>query len=273
MIARRTILSTLVAVLLLLLSAHGLGAQMAAGADVALQSQNIWRGLTFTNRPVLQPDAFLAYTTGKTTLSAGTWGSIELGRYDGSSDLSQGGGRSALDLTELNWWLEGRYRLTLSDVTFGITGYQYPNPAGMTSADNSVALYARVEAVDPLNPRFALFYDVDAYNGLYGEVGIGHRFAVSGAIGINLNARVGLATGLDPSPGDLSRYDENGITHLDFSASTTIPAAGITWMPIVHLIVASDPRVRITGPGETKHNKILVGLRGSWFHVFRPAGR
>lgn len=256
---------------LLLTGSAPLAGQTVAGADASLMSRNVWRGLTYTNRPVLQPDLFLAIPRGRMTWTAGGWSNIELGRYDGSGDLSQGGGRASPDVTEIDWWLEGTRRFGSAALTGGLAGYDYPNPSGMTSSDNTLELYARGALAGPLNPRLSLFWDVDAYQGLYVEIGLSHRVPLSPRLGLDLAARVGAATGLDPTPGGRSRYAGNGLTHLDFSASTSVAAGGIVWTPVVHLVVASDPRVRITGPGEGHDLKAWFGLRAAWTHVFTGA--
>ena len=268
MIARRIMLVTGSIATLLLLPPVRLQGQTVLGADASVLSANVWRGLTFTNRPVLQPDFFAGYTHRRMTWTAGLWSNVELGQYDGSSELSQGGGRSSLDLTEIDWWVEGSRRVGSAALTGGLTGYHYPNPAGMPSSNNTLELYARAAAAGPLNPRLSLFWDVDAYQGVYAEVGLSHRVPLNRRLGLDLAARVGAATGLAPSAGDRSRYARNGLTHLDFSASTSLIAGGITWTPVVHLVVASDPRVRITSPGERHDVKVWFGLRAGWTHVF-----
>lgn len=244
-----------------------LPAQITLGTDATLSSASVWRGLTFTNRPVLQPDFYLGYVHGSMVWTAGAWANVELGRYDGPGALSQGGGLTFPDLTEVDWWLEGSRRLGRTALGVGVTGYQYPNPAGMTAVDNTVELYARAGMAGPLNPRAALFWDVITYRGLYLEVGVGHRLRAGRRINFDLGARAGVAVGLDPSPGDLSRYQENGITHLDLSAATSLAAGGIRWTPMVHLILAGDPLTRITGPGTRHDLKLWLGLRAAWVRV------
>jgi hypothetical protein len=66
-------------------------AQVTIGADAALNSAYNWRGLSLTNKPVIQPDLWLsAYG-----FTAGVWANIEPTKYDGATDISETGGRAA----------------------------------------------------------------------------------------------------------------------------------------------------------------------------------
>src|SRR3977135_3192694 len=75
-------------------------AQVTVGADLGAFSSYVWRGITYTNKFVLQPDAYLTFPTGPASFTAGGWFNIEPGKYDGPTDLSEGGGASSFDVAE-----------------------------------------------------------------------------------------------------------------------------------------------------------------------------
>ena len=57
-------------------------AQLRADADVAFNSHFVWRGVTSTNRLVVQPEVLLSAPVRGLTLLAGVWGNIEGGIFD-----------------------------------------------------------------------------------------------------------------------------------------------------------------------------------------------
>ena len=81
-------------------------AQSTVGADLSLFSGYVWRGISVTNRPVGQPNAYVAFPAGKTTVTAGGWANVDLGRYDDTDDFSQSGGVSSFNLAEFDPWAE-----------------------------------------------------------------------------------------------------------------------------------------------------------------------
>ena len=258
---------------LMALAPCGAQAQIAIGADAGLYSDYVWRGLTYTNRFVIQPDAYVATAFGGTAASAGVWANVEPGQYDGATDISEGGGLSGPDLTEWNWWVElsgsaGRHR-----IAGGVTGYQYPNQAGRTSGLNTIELYGRAQLALPLRPRVSLYWDVDHYRGLYAEGSLMQPVPVSPRVSLELGALAGFAEGLAAGNG-AARYASDGLTHLDFSLATTLQTAGLSIRPALHLQVSTDDATQITrrsdcgGPACPLYGadtKIWFGARVSWY--------
>ncbi len=66
-------------------------AQTTLGLDVGGFSSYVWRGLTYTNKPVIQPDLYVTIPVGKASVTAGGWANIDLGKGSGT-DLYEGGG-------------------------------------------------------------------------------------------------------------------------------------------------------------------------------------
>ena len=44
-------------------------AQVTVGADASLYSSYVWRGLSLTNKPVLQPDVYVTFPAGKASVT------------------------------------------------------------------------------------------------------------------------------------------------------------------------------------------------------------
>ncbi|MEJ7812934.1 MAG: hypothetical protein WKG32_21140 [Gemmatimonadaceae bacterium] len=62
-------------------------AQRAVTLDVLVQNAFVWRGVTATNRPVLQPDAYLTTAAARGEVTLGAWASFEPARYDGADEM------------------------------------------------------------------------------------------------------------------------------------------------------------------------------------------
>src|SRR5262249_36768855 len=108
-------------------------AQTTFGWDAAVFSSYVWRGLTYTNKPVLQPDVYLTFPLGSASFTAGGWANIDIGKYDNASnDLSESGGSSAFNLAEFDWWGEFGFSAGRATLTAGATGYLFPNDVGFT---------------------------------------------------------------------------------------------------------------------------------------------
>jgi len=83
--------------------------QATLGADLGLLSSYVWRGLSLANKPVAQPDLYVTIPAGKASVTLGGWANIDLGKYDGSSDISESGGTSAPNFAEFDPWAEAAF--------------------------------------------------------------------------------------------------------------------------------------------------------------------
>ncbi|HEX7335799.1 MAG TPA: hypothetical protein VF252_01225, partial [Gemmatimonadales bacterium] len=111
------------------------GGQVTVTGDAGAFNAYVWRGVTLTNQFVLQPDLYLTIPAGGGSVVLGGWGSIEAGQYnDPANDLSEGGGTSSFNATEVDLWAE--YSRALGSAltgTFGGVLYLFPNEAGLTN--------------------------------------------------------------------------------------------------------------------------------------------
>jgi uncharacterized protein (TIGR02001 family) len=249
-------------------------AQATVGADVALFSSYVWRGVSLTNRPVAQPNVYLTLPTGKATFTAGGWANVDVGAYDDpTSDISQSGGASSFNLAEFDPWAEVSVPVGKAIVTGGVVGYVYPNdpPAAATADVNTWELYGKVGLGVPLSPKLAVYYDVDKVNGAYLEGTIAHAVPI-GRMSLNLGALAGFSAGQAESTEDINNFAENGFTHLDLSAGMPIPAGVLSITPVFHFLVNGDAVTKITSPTDESDVKAWGGVTISWARALGKTG-
>ena len=244
-------------------------AQVTVGADLGIHSAYVWRGLTLSSKPVAQPDLWVAVPVGASgAITVGGWGNIELGKYDDADEISEGGGEGGPDLTEFDWWAEYAHSFGQAELTVGATGYVYPNDTGITSDANTLEFYARLGLAHILSPRISAFYDVDKIKGLYLEGTIGYDVPVSESFTVSLGALAGVSAGQginEDDPDESSNFAENGLTHLDLSASTAFAAGPFSISPAFHFQISNDEFTKFNKPSKPDESvKIWFGVTFSW---------
>jgi hypothetical protein len=245
-------------------------AQATIGADLGLFSSYVWRGITYTNKFVLQPDVYVTFPTGPASFTAGGWFNIEPGKYDDAAkDISESGGESSFDVAEFDWWGEFNYPYQKANFTLGATGYYFPNDAGFTSDANTLELYGKVGLSVPLNPKVAAWYDVDKVKGAYFEGSISHTIQPPNQkFSIVLGALAGLSAGQgvnNSKPDESFNFADNGFTHLDLSAAVPFTAGPLSINPVVHMVVTGDDATKFTSPTNLdKSVKFWAGGTISW---------
>jgi hypothetical protein len=244
-------------------------AQTTVGADLSLFSGYVWRGISVTNRPVGQPNAYVAFPAGGTTVTVGGWANVDLGRYDDADDFSQSGGASSFDIAEFDPWAEVSVPAGKATLTGGVVGYVFPNDVGATDALNTWEVYGKVGLAAPLSPKVAVYYDVDKVNGAYLEGSVAHAVPL-GSVSLALGAVAGLSAGQAESdqPDELNNFAENGFTHLDLSAGLPFSAGIFSITPVLHFLVNGDEITRFTSPGEESDVKLWGGVTISWSRAF-----
>ena len=240
-------------------------AQATVGADLGLFSGYVWRGISVTNRPVGQPNLYVAFPAGNASVTMGGWANVDLGRYDDTDEFSQSGGVSGLNLSEFDPWAEVSVPVGKATLTGGVVGYVFPNDFGATDDFNTWEVYGKVGLGVPLSPKLALYYDFDKVNGAYIEGTVGHTVPL-GSVSLNLGALAGLSAGQaeSDSPDELNNFFENGFTHLDLSAGVPFSAGIFSITPVVHFLVNGDEVTKFTSPGDESDVKLWGGLTISW---------
>jgi hypothetical protein len=240
-------------------------AQATVGADLSMFSGYVWRGISVTNRPVGQPNAYLAFPAGTANVTVGGWANVDLGQYDDSDDLSQSGGVSSFNLAEFDPWAEVSVPAGKAALTGGVVGYLFPNDFGATEALNTWEVYGKVGLAVPLSPKLAVYYDVGKVDGAYLEGSVAHSVPL-GSVSLALGALAGFSAGQAEAtdPDELDNFAENGFTHLDLSAGLPLPAGVVTVTPVLHFLVNGDQNTKFTSPGEESDVKLWGGLTISW---------
>jgi hypothetical protein len=253
-------------------------AQVSATADASLFSAYVWRGVTYTNRFVLQPDLSVTFPVKHVSLTGDLWANIEPARYNGFSDISESGGTSKFDVTEITWAGELGLPVTKqATLTLGATGYIFPNHSGLTEAENTVEVYGTAELDVPLKPTASLYYDVGVVRGAYLEGGISHEFAVAKKTSITLGGLAGFSAGQDADldasgepRAESFNFEKNGFTHADLWTTAAIAAGAMTISPTFHLIITGDDATKVSkiehdpATGLSRFNRTGAKL---WFGV------
>jgi hypothetical protein len=249
-------------------------AQVTVGTDVALFSSYVWRGVTYTNKFVVEPDVYLTFPAGKASITAGGWANIEPSAYDGAEDISENGTEGA-GLTEFDWWGELSFPVGPATLTGGVTGYIFPNDAGFTSDANTVEIYGKVAFAGPLSPKLAVWYDVDNIKGAYFEGSVAHSVPL-GAASLNFGLLAGVSagqgcelTGAKVYPDDCTatpsyNFAEDGLTHLDLSAAIPFSAGPLTIAPSVHALYLQTTNAKFTNAVNSNDFKGWLGVTISW---------
>ena len=259
-------------------------AQAEIGAQLDLFSAYVWRGLSLTNKPVLQPDVWVSFPAGNASITVGGWSTIDLGRYnDVDDDISESGAISSFNLAEFDPYAEVAFPVGKTTLTFGATGYIYPNDEDspdiendfglLTSESNTLELYGKAAFDVPFAPELSVYYDVDKIKGAYFEAAGSHDLPLSEKLALSLGALVGISAGqgISDDPDESSNFDDDGFTHLDFSAGLPLTAGVFSITPVLHLIVGVDDRVKITSPTNTSDVKLWGGVSFGWSRTLGDA--
>jgi Bacterial protein of unknown function (Gcw_chp) len=259
-------------------------AAQTVGADLALFSSYVWRGLSLTNKPVAQPDLYVTFPAGKASVTLGGWANIDLGKYDNpEKDFVESGGSSAFNFAEFDPWAEISYTVGKATLTGGATAYIYPNKAtaplpAFTSDFNTVEVYGKVAFDAPLSPKIAAWYDVDKVKGLYVEGSVSHSLPLGEKNSLTLGALAGFNAGQDANfdsngvpQSEFFNFSDNGFTHLDLSAGIPLTAGSVSINPAVHFLVNGDDFTKSTSPTKTHDVKVWGGVTLSWSKSYGAA--
>jgi hypothetical protein len=242
-------------------------AQAEIGADVGLFSSYVWRGLSLTNKPVMQPAVWASIPAGSASITLGLWSTIDLGKYDDpDDDISESGGTSSFNLAEYDPYAEVSFSVGKVTLTGGGTAYIYPNDAGFTEELNTVEIYGKAALDATLSPFVNIYYDVDKVNGAYFEGGVSHSFAASEKVSIDLGATAGFNAGQGIDADDPSfNFADDGFTHLDLSVGVPFSAGVFSISPVVHLIIPGDDATKVSSPSNLDADaKVWGGVSIGW---------
>ena len=145
---------------------------VSASADVSILSQYVWRGIAFSDSSiVIQPSVTVAYGG----FGINLWGNLDTdSAYIGDNDFNE------TDLTLSYDWSAG-------DMVSMGAGYIYYAVPGA----NTKELYFTVGLDTILAPSLTIYRDIDAAEGWYINLGIGHSISFTDDISLDLAASVG----------------------------------------------------------------------------------
>ena len=261
-----------------LLSPAVASGQVTLTSDAGGFNAYVWRGFTMTNQFVLQPDLYLTIPGGGGSAVLGAWGNIDAGRYDDpANDLSEGGGTAGFDATEIDVW--GEYSHPLGSKLTGTLGgllYLYPNEAGFTNEVNrTFEVYGKLQATGlPLVPKLAAWYDVDKVKGLYVETSVAQPVTAIRGFPLTFGALAAFSAGQAINrndPTEIANFADDGLTHVDLSATGSLAAGPITISPTIHFLVLHDDFTKLTKPGTTKDAKAWAGVMLTWSKALTEA--
>ena len=249
-------------------------AQAEVGAQLDLFSSYVWRGLSLTNKPVVQPDVWVSFPAGNASITLGSWANIDLGSYDDpDDDISESGGLSAFNLAEYNPYAEVSFGTGKTTLTGGLVGYIYPNDlddapnpeSALDSESNTWEAYGTVGFDVPLAPEFSVYYDFDKIKGFYFEGAASHSLPLGENHTLDLGALVGFNAGQGEDPEDESfNFADDGFTHLDLSAGVPLTAGVFSITPVVHFQISGDDFTKFTSPTDESDVKLWGGVSISW---------
>lgn len=240
---------------LVLASAPVPAAGQVAGVDLTLATQDVWRGLLRTSRPVVQADGYLSTPlVSGIRLTAGGWASWEA-FGSGPSSLTNCPSRSAC-VAEKRAWAEFDLTVAGAGVYAGWIGYfdrRFPTADGTNLGSRRATHELMASLWLPrayLAPRLSGYFDVDEVGGGYLEASVG--LPVLG----NINARPFFALFLTAEagysfeqtfsrqrPGATAYYDLGRLTHVDFGIGSNLPLTLGRWLSTsasLHARIAVD---------------------------------
>ena len=259
---------------------HDAAAQTEVGAQLDLFSAYVWRGVTYTNKPVAQPDLWISFPAGNASITAGGWANVDLGAYDDpEDDFSESGGLSAFNLAEFNPYAEVSFSSGKAAITGGVVGYIYPNDLdeapidGLDSESNTWEVYGTAGFDVPLAPELSIYYDIDKVSGAYVEGGVSHSLALGASHTLDLGGLVGISLGQGFNEDDESfNFDDNGVTHLDFSAGVPLTAGVFSITPVLHFQVSVDEATKFHSPSSDGSDvKLWGGVSIGWSNAAEAA--
>ncbi len=184
----------------------------SVAVDVPLLSSYVWRGQVLNKEAVVQPG--LTGSMGGFAVNA--WSSMNL--YDTDTDG---------EFTEMDWTVS--YGATAGPVEWGVGVVQYTFPNSTLEAEDgtvtaypgTIEVYASAGLPDVLlAPALTVYCDVDEIDGVYGVLAVGHTFAVSEKVGVDLSASLALADS-DYNMGYFG-YDQTALNDLVVGAALPV---------------------------------------------------
>ena len=245
-------------------------AQIVLDAEVSAASAMVWRGVTTTNRPVVNPTLALTVPTRIAAVTVGAWSNAEPLHYDRATMLDSYGGAAGPLFTMHEVWVDVEREVGAAALTLGASTYLYPRAADL-STYNTVELRAGVTLADPLATTLTYYHDVGPVGGGYAELSASRDVTIRRGRAVSLAASAGwsMGQGAGADPEAIAYFARDGHTHAEASAATAFEAGRVTVAPSLHVAVATDPWAREIAPSRERRVKAWLGTSLSWSRVLR----
>ena len=149
---------------------------LSISADVDVYSQYIWRGYAYSYESiVLQPSVTLGYDG----FGLNVWGNFDTDYSDIFNTGETGADYNETDITLSYDW-------SYDIVKIGV-GYIYYD----LDVEDTQEFYLSASIEAYLNPKITFYRDVDAAKGWYVNLGLGHSYAVTNAIVLDVSGSIG----------------------------------------------------------------------------------
>jgi hypothetical protein len=240
-------------------------AQRSVLAEVGFNSDFVWRGVTSTNRLVIQPDVSFSLPVRGSAFTLGVWANIEPKRYDGARDISSLNGLPGPLVTQSEIYANFTRTIGRVDALLGTEAYFYPHVADLNEF-NTVELLATVTVDAFVSPTVNVSYDVGRIRGAYIETGLTRALTSEQRGELTLGVLAGFSAGqaADPRDRDMAYFEREGLTHVDGSLSATFARGRVAISPELHVIYAHDVLATVTEPDVTRRSKLWFGTTLSW---------
>ena len=204
-----------------------------ADASVSFYSQYVWRGWAFSEDSlVIQP----SITAGYKGFGINLWGNLDT---DETSDMADSASSSDFNETDLTLSYDGSY----DKFGYGV-GYIYYGLEGHDSQE----LYVSLSYDILLSPTLTVYKEITGIQGWYANFGIGHSFAMTDNIGLDLGAKIGYYDNEQSGDDEYSEFHDGTL-----SAALSIP---------VNDYISVSPEINWSFPLSNKAQDVLKA--GSW---------
>jgi hypothetical protein len=199
-------------------------AQVRAGADAELATRYVWRGVSRTERAVVQVQGYGYLPQGRGGWMAGAWAGFEPWSPEAGAPTVSGLDGSALH--EWDAWVQRDFIGGGLSASIGAIGYFFSGDAasgGRSDSLSTAELYLRVsqfEGIRLVVPTLVLAWDVWRVDGGYLELQLHRRVPVL-PVGplrtLELGATTGFSLGQRRTSDAEGYFDRNSFTHVDLS--------------------------------------------------------
>ncbi len=207
------------------------GSDVSVCVDLAMLGRYAWRGILLTDGPVLQQ----SLTVEKNGFSVNVWGNMDLDTVNGNAN----------QYNELDITLAYGQEFGIVGLSAGVIHYTFPN----TAFADTTELFASVALDVPLSPTVTGYYDVDAVQGAYVVLDIGHSVDLGNlAENVSCSLEAGAGVGWGSTSYNRSYFGLGRDAIIDFHAGVSLPVVisdlGCTIAPTAGCATALDDRIR-----------------------------